>query len=91
MGNANVYQDSPALVVKNFVRKDIGVLIVTSHVNAIVQIMFVIPLGDASVVPGTGVRQALATYNSHQCEKQNSINNMQDLKILLNCIRKNIK
>ena len=64
MENANVYQDSPALVVKNFVRKDIGVLIVTSHVNAIVQILFVIPHGDASAVLATGVSQALTMSKS---------------------------
>lgn len=68
MENANVYQDSPALVVKNFVRKDIGVLIVTSHANAIVQILFVIPHEDASAVPATGVSQALSMPKSHQYE-----------------------
>ena len=66
MENANVYQDSPALVVKNFVRKDIGDWIVTSHANVIVQILFVIPHGDASAVPATGVSQALITPKSHQ-------------------------
>ena len=64
MENANVYLDSPALVVKNFVRKDIGVLIVTSHANAIVQILFVIPQGDASAVLATGVSQALTMSKS---------------------------
>ena len=64
MENANVYLDSPALVVKSFVRKDIGDWIVTSHVNAIVQILFVIPQGDASAVLATGVSQALTMSKS---------------------------
>ena len=68
MENANVYQDSPELVVKNFVRKDIGVLIVTSHVNAIVQILFVIPQGDASAVLATGVSQVLNMPKRYQYE-----------------------
>ena len=68
MENANVYQDSPALVVKNFVRKDIGDWIVTSHVNAIAQILFVIPHEGASAVLATGVSQALTMPMSHQCE-----------------------
>jgi len=68
MENANVYLDSPALVVKNFVRKDIGDWIVTSHVNAIVQILFVIPHEGASAVLATGVSQALTMPMSHQCE-----------------------
>ena len=66
MENANVYLDSPALVVKNFVRKDIGDWIVTSHVNAIVQTLFVIPHEVASAVPATGVSQALNMPKSHQ-------------------------
>ena len=68
MENANVYQDSPALVVKNFVRKDIGDWIVTSHANVIVQILFVIPHEDASAVPATGVSQVLTMPKSNQYE-----------------------
>ena len=68
MENANVYQDSPALVVKSSARKDTGDWIVTNHANAIVQILFVIPHEDASAVPDTGVSQALNMSKSHQCE-----------------------
>ena len=68
MENANVYLDSPALVVKNFVRKDIGDWIVTSHANVIVQILFVIPHEVASAVLATGVSLALNMPKSHQCE-----------------------
>ena len=67
MENANVYQDSPALVVKNFVRKDIGDWIVTSQANVIVQILFVIPHEGASAAQATGVSQALNMPKSHQC------------------------
>ena len=68
MENANVYLDSLGLVVKNFVRKVIGVLIVTSHANAIVQILFVIPHEDASAVPATEVSQPLNMPKSYQYE-----------------------
>ena len=71
MENANVYLDSPALVVKNFVRKDIGDWIVTNHANVIVQILFVIPHEDASAVPATGVSQVLTMPRTGP--KQNSI------------------
>ena len=66
MENANVYLDSLGLVVKNFVRKVIGVLTVTSHANAIVQILFVIPHAVASAVPATGVSQAFTISKTHQ-------------------------
>ena len=64
MENANVYLDSPALVVKSSARKDTGDWIVTNHANAIVQILFVIPQGDASAVLATGVSQALTMSKS---------------------------
>ena len=66
MENANVYQDSRGLIVKSFARKDIGDWIVTSHVNAIVQTLFVIPHEVASAVPATGVSQALNMPKRHQ-------------------------
>ena len=73
MENANVYLDSPALVVKSSAKKDIGDWTVTSHVNAIVQTLFVIPHEVASAVPATGVSQALNMPRSHQCETINKI------------------
>ena len=68
MENANVYLDSPELVVKSFVRKDIGDWIVTNHANAIVQTLFVIPHEGASAAQATGVSQVLNMPKSHQCE-----------------------
>ena len=68
MENANVYLDSPALVVKSSARKDTGDWIVTNHANAIVQILFVIPHEDASAVPATGVSQVLTMPKSRQYE-----------------------
>ena len=83
MENANVYLDSPALVVKSSAKKDIGDWTVTSHVNAIVQILFVIPQGDASAVPATGVSQVLNMPKSYQYETNSTPLVLQSLFVVM--------